>query len=1001
MGRQSAFPVSREQATAWARENVGLIALVGLMALAAALRFWDLGARALHHDESLHAQYAWYVYQGRGYTHDPLMHGPFQFLGVGTVFFFLGASDYTARVMAAIFGTALVGMPWFLRKQIGMKAVLIAAVLLTFSPTLLYFGRFARSDIYTVGWTFALVICIWRYIDERRLLWLCGVAFFLVMSFATKETTFITAVIIIAFTDLMLAVELARGWRKPDEEWHLTAGRFLLLAPVAWLIAIAWPLLGAKPFGQERLPAVADVLIVVGTLSAPQFGAAIQSFGGLTGIDFLRDKGYHVKSEDSLRISTTAALLLGSLYIGMFWRPRDWLIIAAFFYVPYVLLFTTFFTNLPGFWTGIWGSLDYWLDQQDVKRGNQPGYYYALMTPLYEFLPLLLVLGGMVWLMLRRNAFRIWLLFWAIAMFAALTLAGEKMPWLESHIALPLALLGAIVLAAALDGLEVRGSRWWVVGVTAAVTAGAVLLVVGRSVPGGLQLLGWVLLGGVGAWVVASLAFEGYRAAGQVALSLVVGALFALTARSALMASFEHGDRPVEMLVYTQTSPDIPDLRDRIDRLARDSGLGYSLPIVVDPQDGFSWPWAWYLRDYKQVSHALGSATNPDANAVLLVANANVASVDPTGYTQVPYKHRWWFQETYRDLSVGDVVSELTHVDKLKSLWSFFLHRRPETKTGSVDAVAFFPDTLTGFETEKPETKPAPPPVTLPDGRIVIGRVGLNAGEFAQPADVFVDSAGSIWVADSRNNRVQKFDAAGNYQSMVLRSATGQARFNEPWSVAVDAEGNVYVADTWSHRIVKLSPSLEGITAWGRPTPGGASPGPFDLYGPRDIGVAPDGTLWVADTGNKRLVHYSSGGQDLGSFGSDGSAPGQFSEPVGLAFDSAGNLYVADTWNGRIQKFGPDMTFLREIQVGWSSREVTAKPYIAVLKDGRIIAGEPAKGELRLYDADGRLLGTWKPEADSLPLGISALADGGFVFADGRRNEVQIVPAKIVSSLFR
>src|SRR3990170_1898767 len=65
----------------------GLALYLALVALAAILRFWDLGSRALHHDESLHALYSWYLFTGRGYQHDPMMHGPFQFHGTALVYF--------------------------------------------------------------------------------------------------------------------------------------------------------------------------------------------------------------------------------------------------------------------------------------------------------------------------------------------------------------------------------------------------------------------------------------------------------------------------------------------------------------------------------------------------------------------------------------------------------------------------------------------------------------------------------------------------------------------------------------------------------------------------------------------------------------------------------------------------------------------------------------------------------------------------------------------------
>ncbi len=205
------------------------------------------------------------------------------------------------------------------------------------------------------------------------------------------------------------------------------------------------------------------------------------------------------------------------------------------------------------------------------------------------------------------------------------------------------------------------------------------------------------------------------------------------------------------------------------------------------------------------------------------------------------------------------------------------------------------------------------------------------------------------------------------------------------------------------------SPSASGAQPAVNP-----SPGPLDLFGPRDISVDPDGTLWVTDTGNKRLVHYSKTGEPLGVFGTEGAAPGQFEEPVGLARDAQGRFLIADTWNGRIQRLDPALVenpggpFVGAQPPGtsvfaapWTSHEILDKPYLAVLSDGRIIASDPEQGELVLYDANGTRLGAWKPDTDSQPIGVAALPSGGFVYSDARRNQVQIVPASLLDRLFK
>jgi len=85
--------------------------------LAVATRFWDLGARAMSHDESLHALYSYYLYSGSGYIHNPMMHGTFLFHANALIYFLFGDNDFTARIIPALFGVFMVFTPLFLRRM--------------------------------------------------------------------------------------------------------------------------------------------------------------------------------------------------------------------------------------------------------------------------------------------------------------------------------------------------------------------------------------------------------------------------------------------------------------------------------------------------------------------------------------------------------------------------------------------------------------------------------------------------------------------------------------------------------------------------------------------------------------------------------------------------------------------------------------------------------------------------------------------------------------------
>ncbi len=190
---------------------------------------------------------------------------------------------------------------------------------------------------------------------------------------------------------------------------------------------------------------------------------------------------------------------------------------------------------------------------------------------------------------------------------------------------------------------------------------------------------------------------------------------------------------------------------------------------------------------------------------------------------------------------------------------------------------------------------------------------GTNA-QFYSPTGVSVDAQGTVYVADSGNNRIRKITPsgevstlAGSSQGFADGTGTG-AQFYSPYGVAVDAQGTVYVADSGNHRIRKITPSGEVSTL------AGSSQGFADGTGtgaqflnPYGVSVDALGTVYVADTFNHKIRKITPNGEVSTLAGSDqGSADGagtgaQFSFPAGIAMDGQGTLYVADTFNNKIR----------------------------------------------------------------------------------------------------
>ncbi|HQV95510.1 MAG TPA: glycosyltransferase family 39 protein, partial [Anaerolineales bacterium] len=117
-----------------------IVLFAGIILLAIFTRFYDLEARVMSHDESLHTYFSWLLYRGQGYQHAPMMHGPYQFHIIALTYFLFGVSDFTARIPAVLFSIATVWMVWYWRRYLGNWGMIVAALLMVISPYMLYYG---------------------------------------------------------------------------------------------------------------------------------------------------------------------------------------------------------------------------------------------------------------------------------------------------------------------------------------------------------------------------------------------------------------------------------------------------------------------------------------------------------------------------------------------------------------------------------------------------------------------------------------------------------------------------------------------------------------------------------------------------------------------------------------------------------------------------------------------------------------------------------------------
>ena len=716
-------------------------AYAALIVSGLALRLWELGERAMHHDESLHALYSWNLFSGKGYQHNPMMHGPFQFEANAALFHVFGDSDVAARLLYAAMGTILIAMPFLLRGRLGRLGAIFTSTLLAVSPAILYFSRFARNDILMAVWTFGVVICMWRYFDEGRNRYLFISAALLALAFGSKESAYMVVAILGLWCLLAAAWPWATGtgtsvsvvgataptaisrlfsaaWSSLRDLWRSmnpqdSRGISREIAFLIFLIALTLPLWAAfsaifqetpllswshvqlvSPEGSPFIGAPqglgnAIAIVIVGTLAL----LAVQI--GMAWNDWLPDRSRSDRAEGEDDERPFRQRLLDG------WNNAVWWKCAAVFYAIWALMYTTFLTNPAGFGSGIWRSLGYWIVQQGEARGNQPWYYYLVITSVYEFLPFLVGIAAAIYFVRKRDRFGIFLAFWALTTFALYTIASEKMPWLLVNITLPFIVLSGKFLGELVGAIDWRGLKdsygyllipgaalfavlLWSLALWSGESAAALMI---------LLAIAAALVGMVATAVYIRRRMDGFSFWG-LALLGIAALMAVLSVRAAIMASFQNGDTPIEMLVYTQTSPDLKRLMDEFER----TGAGSAAELGIDATSGFTWPWAWYMRDSERVQYLAYGDDSFDARTqqAVVVHSSNKLSAD-SGLRQAysdaeRVRHRWWFPEhTYRNLTPGALLGGVFDRAAWRAVGAYWLNREGvRDMLGSEDSYVYF-----------------------------------------------------------------------------------------------------------------------------------------------------------------------------------------------------------------------------------------------------------------------------------------------------------------------
>ncbi len=1062
----------------WIPANYETLLVVLILIAAIISRFYDLGARAMSHDEINHVVPTYSLYTGRGYVFDPMSHGPLQFHLIALSYALFGDNDFTTRIPVALFGVATVAIGLLLfRRYLGRAGALAAGILLLVSPFLLFYGRYARNEIFIVLWSMLLIYSVLRYL-ERGEVWVLflfaianafhftdkatsymfagGIFIFLFFYFidhvSRRQWTFprlrlffllgVALAILLALSSVAVYVTMkpeadsavnaattlpVEGEVVTDEDGEFPPGVIALVAVlgVGGLGAAVWAgvaIVRGLGWAGLRSERALDLLLLIGTLILPLVSSIPIQLLGFMPQDYT--------TAGNIRIAV-AVLILGGIgtALGLWWFGKRWLFYAAAFFLPTIVLYTTFFTEPGMLGSGFVGLFTYWYGQHFEGRGGQPHFYYALVEiPIYEFLPALGALAtvliatfGRLWRSAPGKPFQpatdvegaeqpvpiaALTIFWSLFTLAIFSFAGERMPWITCHITLPM------ILATA-----------WAIGWL-------------------IETKPWTRLA---AW--------DWRLYTRAVMLGFFALLALLTVRTAFRTAYINYDYPLEYMVYAHSAPDPKTLYEQIEEISyRTTG---STDIVAAYDNDVRYPYWWYMRRYP---NRIDFDVNPsrDVRRALIIAinTSKVSQLTPvvqTNYVQMEGMRLWWQNQDYWSLKwdnimyerrvalageyaeTGQEIPEMTLWDYLEYAWPHikpvFTDRavqravwqiwfnRDFTEWGALRGSNAY--TLTNWGVADRMTTyvrkdltaqlwpygaeaqvladPVDPyeSITLPaTPDLILGLPGSEVGYFQSPRQIALAPDGTLYIADSLNHRIQHITQTGEilhvwgeYANALIGEAAG-GTFNEPWGVAVGPDGSVYVADTWNFRIQKFTPDGQFLTMWSTYGTGGFE---TTFYGPRGLAVDADGRVYVADTGNKVIVIFDENGNYITQIGSPGMGLGQLDEPVAVAVDEFGNVYITDTWNQRVQVFVPDQsglfyTPLAEWPVnGWYGQSLENKPFIAVGQNGSVFITDPEMCRLIEFSPVGDPLHVWDgcvAGAFQIPSGILSDGAGGLWVSD-------------------
>ena len=280
------------------------------------------------------------------------------------------------------------------------------------------------------------------------------------------------------------------------------------------------------------------------------------------------------------------------------------------------------------------------------------------------------------------------------------------------------------------------------------------------------------------------------------------------------------------------------------------------------------------------------------------------------------------------------------------------------------------------------------------------GSYGTSSGQFKNVINVYADQFGNVFVADTDNNRIQKFDQNGNFISAIGTLGTGNEQFNRPTSAVSDRAGNLYVIDSANNRVEKFDSLGNFVLQWSLCS-SNCHPYMFNMA------IDENDAIYITDQYSDIIRKYDTIGELITSWGGSGSGNGQFlnqysNNYFGIAVNSFGDVYVTDSGNYRIQKFDSNGNFIKSFDIQNSSTNFNPAS-IAIDSLNNVYVLDYTNNVVQVFDKNENSIGSFGSTGSGSGqlnggVGISIDPADNIYIADKGNSRIDVFHANNVSS---